>query len=429
MNKYWKILFFILGIAACAMAQRWAFVVNGSSETLSRIDLQTGSVQNHIITTGPVPNQIAYYDGFLYVVNSGSASLQIIDAANPHTTAEIPLPLNSNPMNVAFNQQSAYVTSYANDLVYKIDLNSQSVVDSYSVGVSPAGIIVFGGKLYVANTGFDRINFIFGQGSVTVIEIASGGRVAQINVAKNPQALIAAPDNFINVICTGDYSSVTGRIYFINSESNVLTDSLAIGGQPYWPCIDGLGIVYLSAGGWSSNGIVLSYNAISRSVLRGTGNPILVGLGSMGLAMDSTGLFYSVGQMANSVTRFDGNGQVQGTFGVGAGPVSIAIIDQRTGIEDSDNSKPDEFKLGLPYPNPFNSTVVIPLKGQSLGGELSIYNICGELVTRLKIESNSNGNGQFVWHGNDFEGSSVKSGIYFARIGGTGEYRKMVLLR
>jgi YVTN family beta-propeller protein len=419
--------------ANLGFAQRCAYVLNGNAETLSRIDLETGAVINHIATTGPVPNQVVYYDGLLYVVNSGSASLQIINPENNNTIAEIPLPLSCNPMNVAFIGQYAYVTGMTTAGVYKINLESRSVIDTFAVGRSPAGILAASGVLYVANTAFNPVDLTYGQGSVTVLSPVDGQRFADINVGKNPQALALGTDDMINVICTGNYSNIRGKIYFINPANNRAIDSLPTGGDPYWPVLDNNGIGYISAGGWTGNGVVFSYNAVTRTIIRGQGNPIAVANGAMGLAMDSLGMLYCTGQSANAVTRFTGPGQITATYNVGGGPVSITIMDRGTGIASGDSTiNPAPINLGVPYPNPFNSTVVIPFSGTVRTGQpvfFEIYDILGQLICRFEPAREGIYQNNIVWDGRDSRGVMASSGIYFIRMAGTWQTAKMVLLR
>lgn len=425
-------IFYILAAAQAVFAQRWAYVVNGNSETLSRINIQTGEVVNHIVNTGPVPNQVSYYDDLLYVVNSGSASLQIIDPDINNTIAEMPLPINSNPLNVAFDGSYAFVSGFLTSSVYKVDLSTRSVIDTFTVGQSPAGLIVANGILYVANTGFNPVNFSYGQGSVSVLSAVDGNTIAQINVGKNPQALIEGPDGLINVICTGNYSTVSGRIFFIDPINLIAIDSLGIGGSPFWPVLDRNGICYLSAGGWSGNGIVYSYNTLTKQIVRGNNNPINVAVGAMGLAIDSAGVLYCTAQQANVVSKFNGQGQVLTNFQVGSGPSSIAIIDQRTGIEDNQANIPNSSRLGQPYPNPFNSQVIIPIRGRpsaKLPETINIYNICGEVIRRFDIENTGFKGSKIIWDGTDEQGGIVTSGIYFAKMAGTEGAVRLVLLR
>jgi len=431
LKKYLTILYILI---ACQIgsAQRWAYVLNGNAETLSRINLQTGQIANHIVNTGPVPNQVAYYENNLYVVNSGSASLQIINPGNNQTIAEIQLPINSNPLNVAFADGFAFVSGFLTNRVYKIDLADIQVIDTFTVGQSPAGLIISNGRLYVCNTDFNPVNFTYGLGSLSVVNIADGQEMARISVGKNPQAVIKGPDGVINVICTGDYSATHGSIHFIDPGQLIAVDTINIGGDPFWPVIDDEGRCFISAGGWSGNGIVYCYNALTHQIIKGTGNPIAVGLGAMGLAMDSAGLLYCTAQQANLVSKFDGDGRGLGSFAVGGGPVSIAIIDQRTGIKNAADPAPLEYGFGLPYPNPFNSQVVIPFSGQAESRKFQEIEICdtvGRKIKKIEISGSDKAPNRIIWNGRDESGKMAVTGVYFARLVGTREAVKLVLMK
>lgn len=422
------ILLLTLVLVSNTNAENWLYVVNGTSETLSRINLSTMNVQNHVLTTGPVPNQIAYYDGLLYLVNSGSASFQVIEPETPATIAEIPLPVNSNPLNCDFWNGNALVSGFITNSVYRIDLTSRQIEATYHVGQSPAGVLVYNDHLFVAITAFNPNDFSFGQGKVTKVDLIANQVIGSINVGKNPQFLAIGTDGILNVICTGDYVSHRGKIYFVEPSTLSVIDSLSTGGDPLQAEINRYGIGFISAGGWSGAGHVFCYDAISRTLLRGESNPILVSTGAMGLAIDSLGFIYSAGQVANSVSKFDNNGSVHATFAVGAGPVSITIIDSRTEIVDFAQSQPDEYDLGKPYPNPFNDHVIIPII--NFGGDermmLDIFDVGGRLLRG--IEPCDNGT-KFYWDGRDINGMSVASGVYIAKINGKSRPLKLMLLR
>jgi len=427
--KMFKVFALWLILSAGLSADNWLYVVNGTSETLSRINLATMAVQNHVLITGPVPNHAAIYEGLLYVVNSGSASLQIIDPALPRTIAEVALPLNSNPYWCDFWNGDALVSGFVSNSIYRVNLTTRQVIDTIPVGRSPAGVLCHAGRLYVAVTAFNPNDFSFGQGRVDEIDLASGQVVGTINVGKNPQCLAIGADGILNVICTGDYVSIRGMIYFVDRAARRVVDSLATGGDPFQVVINRYGIGYVSAGGWTGSGHVFSYDALNRILIRGESNPILVSTGAMGIALDSAGFIYSGGQLANSVTKFDGNGNVHGNFGVGAGPVSLAAYDSRTDIFETPSVQQDPIALGRPYPNPSNGGVMVPVVDNNIGSAnilLDIYDVCG----RLMITLNRAGSGEcFYWDGLDRSGATLPSGVYLARLRGCEGTLKFTILR
>jgi len=422
----------IISFYSCLLAENYVYVINNLSETLSRINIETGAVENHIVTLGVIPNQVVYYEDMLYVVNSGNASLQVINPVNNSIVNEFPLPAGSNPWHAAYHDNYAFVAGFASSSVYKVNLSSGSIVATYSVGQCPAGIIEYNGRLYAANTGFNPVDFSYGQGSVTIIDIGDGSIIDQVNIGKNPQAMAVGPDGVINIICTGDYMVNMGMIYFLDPSDNSIIDSISTGGNPYMPVINLSGIGFISAGGWINNGHVYSYDAISRTVLRGDDNPVLVGTGSIGLALDSTGMLYSAGQLANLVTKFNCQGTVLEDYPVGSGPLSLTIIDSRTSTDESNDIVPVRISLDSPYPNPFNSKVILSLNGNYYGSGkiiIDIFDSNGRQVNRLNMVGNQSINNNIIWSGVDYYGNDVASGVYFARIKGTSKAVKMVLLR
>ncbi|MGC9513069.1 MAG: cellulase family glycosylhydrolase [Fidelibacterota bacterium] len=73
--------------------------------------------------------------------------------------------------------------------------------------------------------------------------------------------------------------------------------------------------------------------------------------------------------------------------------------------------------IGNAYPNPFNSTIKIPLllQGQHRV-TIDIYNVQGTKVITLVDEKLGNGYYNLEWNGQNKQGTQIASGIYFARI-------------
>ncbi len=107
-----------------------------------------------------------------------------------------------------------------------------------------------------------------------------------------------------------------------------------------------------------------------------------------------------------------------------------------TGVEEPTGPAagplPDRFYLSANYPNPFNQSTIIkfglPVPGHV---ELSIYNIVGQKVVTLLDQDYQAGNHVVTWNGENADGRSVSSGIYFYRVKSREfmQIRKMVLLK
>lgn len=105
-------------------------------------------------------------------------------------------------------------------------------------------------------------------------------------------------------------------------------------------------------------------------------------------------------------------------------PYVVSVNDQVT--------PPAPRLLQQNYPNPFNPSTTIrfdlPKAGKT---DLAIYNVKGQMVSRLVNSELGNGAHTVVWDGKDSNGNSVPSGIYFYRLnfGTHTETRKMMLMK
>ena len=431
----------IIGVAvtsSIAGNPKTAWVVNGatSSESLSRINLETNEVFNDVVDVGKTPNQIVIRGNKGYVINSDRTSnnIQIVnlDADSTEGYIEMTQPY-SNPWHMAFlNDSIAYVTDFNIDSVSVVNVNTREVIDQIAVGVGPEGVAVVGDKVYVTNTEWDTLTGTYGQGTVSVIESTTDSVMKVIDVGTNPQDLALDQDGELNVVCTGDYWSIPGRIWVINTVSDSVVDSIAIGGAPTAIAISPRGIAYLAAGGWypSDHGFVYTFDTETNQVLRGPDNPILVGKGALGIGCDKDNYVYSCNFMANTVSQIDTNDVVVRTFSVGDGPVSIAIrpaSDSTWVAEEEEDLVPRGFALLQNYPNPFNPVTQIAYglpKGCWV--KLEIYNLLGQRVATLVDEYQKAGQKIISWYASDFA-----SGVYFCRLeaGDFIQARRMVLLR
>ncbi|OGC77513.1 MAG: hypothetical protein A2145_00320 [candidate division Zixibacteria bacterium RBG_16_40_9] len=306
------------------------YIVNGLAETLSKINLETDLVSNHISTLGVAPNQVVVKGNGAYVVNSLSSNIQIIDLETDTTFGFINLAPGRNPWNLAFlDTQIVFVTNFVTNTLYKIDVISKTILDEFFIGQSPEGLYIMNGKVYVCNTGFNPNDFSYGQGTVAVYDNQLDIIIAVINVGKNPQTIKRDYQGELNVVCTGDYGAVEGSVYVINPNTNTITDSILIGGTPNAVSMAWDGTAYLSAGGFSGNGIIYTYDSKTNSILRGKTDPILVDLGATEVSSDKSGFCYVACFSSSTVQKIDSAGNILKTFSVGDGPVSLSLYESR----------------------------------------------------------------------------------------------------
>ncbi len=318
-------LILLLGNAFAAEPTAW--VINANGETLSRINLNSSTVDNDLVTLGSdvlsYPNQIIVHDTLAYVVCSGTDEIQVIDLNSLTTTGFISTGAASNPYWMAFlDGSTAYVTSFVNNSLIKLNMATGSIVGETLVGTSPEGVLIRDFKAYIAVTSFDPGTYIYGQGKVAVYDTDTDQKLYDINVGVNPQYLAVDPAGRIHVVCTGDYWSSFGMIYVIDPTVDLVVDSFSIGGSPGQIAIDPDGIGFLAAGGWDVDGYVYTYNSLTGELLHGPSNPLVVGFGCwMAVPYLDSSVF--VGGMSNVVTPIDSAGNAGQQFSLGNGPVHL----------------------------------------------------------------------------------------------------------
>lgn len=306
-----------------------AYVLNGTGETLSKINLNTGIVNNDIVTIGTdvssYPNQIIIRDTLAFVIASGTNEIQVINLNTEQTANFINTGTYSNPYWMDFlDEQYLYITLLLRNSVAKVDYRTASIVGEVTVGQSPEGIVITGDKAYIACTGFDWGTFEYDSGKVAVYDITGDSVIDQIDVGLNPQFLALDSLGRVHVVCTGDYYSVFGRVYIVDTASDTVIDSIYLGGSPGHISVGPDNIAYLAAAGFTLDGHVYSYNVITGEVYHDVNDPINVDLNCMTVAayQDSTCF---TGSFTDYVNVIDSGGNYLNSYAVGDGPVHVAF--------------------------------------------------------------------------------------------------------
>lgn len=139
MKKIIVLLFIIVITNLCSTL---GFVVNSGSSTLTKIDFDTGMVDNSFCALGSSANRVALTEDFAYVVNSGDNNLQKIDIENGQTVSYIYFGSSTNPYDIIIEDNFAYVSGGLSNEVYKVNLISEEIEDSVPVGLNPAGMTI-----------------------------------------------------------------------------------------------------------------------------------------------------------------------------------------------------------------------------------------------------------------------------------------------
>ncbi|MBN1464913.1 T9SS type A sorting domain-containing protein [candidate division KSB1 bacterium] len=88
---------------------------------------------------------------------------------------------------------------------------------------------------------------------------------------------------------------------------------------------------------------------------------------------------------------------------------SYARLDEKTRIQDGDNSSPLSFCLNRNYPNPFNPATEISFQTASVAWvTLAVHNSLGEKVAALVNDTLPPGRHRVL-----FDGKALPAGVYF----------------
>lgn len=135
-----------------------------NNASLTYFSLNTGKVQSDIFSNvngynlGDIANAANIIDSSLYLLVSTSRVLYEISTKNMKVKRKLHFNPNSYPRQMAFNYSYLYITDAYLNLVYKVDRNKLTIVDSIEVGAQPEGICILDNNLYVVNSGWGDIN-------------------------------------------------------------------------------------------------------------------------------------------------------------------------------------------------------------------------------------------------------------------------------
>ncbi len=182
---------------------------------------------------GDVGNDIQIYDGKIWAVINCSHFVEVMNQTDARHITQISIP---NCRYITFSGRHAYVSSYAGPVqldpnarlgyVAKIDIDRLAVVDTCNVGYQPDELVVYDGRLYVANSGGYRFpNY---DRTVSVIDLRTFRVVNTIDVAINLHRLEVDRQGYIWVSSRGDYYGVHSKTYVIDPRTDTVCDALDV---------------------------------------------------------------------------------------------------------------------------------------------------------------------------------------------------------
>ena len=310
--------------AIAAAPLRAAYLVDYASQSLDRVDLDTGVTALGLLPVGIVPNKIHIEGSRALVVNSIPATLQVIDLVGPSLLATVDLGANSNPWAVAVVGSKAYVSLWQADQVAVVDLTSMTVVNQIAVGVSPEGLCRSGNELYVANSGFEGPG-VYVPGTVSVIDLATDLVKTTIPVGLNAQWCATDGEGEVHVVCSDLFAANNGRVFILDPASHSAIDSLWVGGFPGPISIGSNGIGWMTEFGAG----LLAIDTVTHTVRNDVTNPVDAGgFGALGLDQDQSNRIYVALSADRLLSVLEPDGTVADVYPIGPGPQDVAIFEE-----------------------------------------------------------------------------------------------------
>ncbi|MBN1480422.1 T9SS type A sorting domain-containing protein [candidate division KSB1 bacterium] len=450
MKSTQKILFilFILSTVTFADVPRTLYTINASAETISKMDLNSKMITQNIATTGQMPNKILAFDDMIYILDSGTSDIKMLNPGTDQIVRTIVLTPGANPWDMEFvGVDRVYVSNWVANTVSVVDLSTGSIIKDITVGKGPEDILILDNLAFVTNTGYAGWGLPYEQGTVMIIDISADRIIDTIAVPTNPQKVVLAPDGRVHVLCTGDYVEHAGRVAVIDLQSGqmqnkpAVIDTIELGGAPGDLDITSDGKAYAIDWGDGLNGFLYAYNAVDGTVWHDSDNPLKVGPNTGQVLYDEHEECLWIPYMK----EWGGDGYVQ-KFDVamdsvvwisdviGNGTQKITILESVTtnAADGADHSAPNTFLLLPNYPNPFNpaTTIRFDLSSSNIVS-VDIFNASGQLIKTLMNQPMGAGQHSVQWDGMDKSGQAAASGTYLARVKVGGEMKslRMVLAR
>ena len=208
------------------------------------------------------------------------------------------------------------VTLNGNDQVVKMDMNSQQIIWESTVGVAPYGIVAANGKLFVTNWGggmpdatdtdvagvpwgkarVDPETGTISEGTVSVLDPATGKVTNEIMVGLHPNDIVGSPDESYVYVSNANSDEVT----VIDTRTEEVTETISVrllgDENPFW--------------GSSPNGLAIAGNGRTLYVANGMDNALAV---------------VNLGPRASSKSKLE-ESEVAGFIPTGAYPGAIANL-------------------------------------------------------------------------------------------------------
>ena len=328
------------GANGIAFRGNYALVANKGAGTVSVIDTTT----DQVIATVPVgsaPTSVAttYNGTFAFVANQGSNTVTVVNTydntfyktidvgAQPTGIVQATTATQTSPGNWT---RAVYVTNSGSNTVSVIETLTDTVAGTIPVGGNPTGVAVSpdGTRVYVANKASNTVSVIDAEGKVVV---------ATVPVGTNPVGVA------VNSTGTRLYvTNLNGTVSVVNTTTPTPTvvATVAVGPQPYGVALSSDGAVYVA----NSDDTITVIDGATNTVVRTLAVDTAPEIGTHYLAVDPYGRVYITdaadGMVRSVSTRPSEPSTISATstvITVGANPTAVAVNGSHTYVLTSGN--------------------------------------------------------------------------------------------
>ncbi|MCR4944990.1 MAG: YncE family protein [Clostridium sp.] len=199
-----------------------AYVVLSESNSIAKIDLQTGNIIC-IIPVGEDPYSIEINEerAIAYVSNMKSNLVSLIDLEKDIVIKDIKT--NEDPTKIFLSKDKkvlylceSYLGKDVEGYIVVISSETNEILNRIRVGMCPLDLAEDDGKLYVTN---------FNEGTLSIIDKSKQREVKKIHVGGMPKGIIKRD----NDIFIGDY--INNRVFKINLRERMIKN-ITVGGEP-----------------------------------------------------------------------------------------------------------------------------------------------------------------------------------------------------
>ncbi len=366
---------------------------------------------------GDVVQSITEIDHQLYIVVNNSQKVVITNPETFQQTGQITLGAGSSPREILpIGNNRAYITDLYGNHVLLINLATKSVLgDTIRVGRNPDQMLKVDDAVFVANTGFGADSTIF------KINVNTHTVVDTITVSRGPAGMVLDKEGMLWVVSTGysgDYdddfnlipgTSRPGGVHKVNPSTGDVLASIQL----------------------VSAGSDVAIDLTNDKLFINSGGIRVINLNTAEAETDTLvkGSFYSFNydpindlfftadaksfSSAGEIRYYSGDGMLVGSFDSGIIPGDIHFdYEVNTSLSEESLQSVDNFELYQNYPNPFNPSTTINFSMAEPGlTQLSVFNTAGQKIAELLNERLEAGN-----HSVTFEASSISTGVYFYRL-------------